>query len=50
MNMAAIPKTRNMTIATSKTPPHMVKSYLVWVANSVRAKQTRAVIPTARST
>lgn len=48
--MAAIPNTRNITIATTNTPPHMVKSYLVWVANSVKAKQTRAVIPTARST
>ena len=31
-------------------PPHMVKSIFVWNANTVRAKVTPQVIPTAIST
>uniref|UniRef100_A0A1L8E9T3 Uncharacterized protein n=1 Tax=Haematobia irritans TaxID=7368 RepID=A0A1L8E9T3_HAEIR len=45
--MATIPNITKTTMQTNKTPPHIVKSYLVWKAKSVRAKQTAAVIPTA---
>lgn len=45
-----MPNIRKTTITTTKTPPHTVKSYLVCVAKSVRARQTAAVIPTANKT
>lgn len=50
MKMEAIPKIIKTITATNKTPPITVKSHLVWNAKSVRAKQTAAVIPTAKNT
>lgn len=46
-NMATNPNTMKMINATNSTPLHTVKSNFVWNANSVSARHTTAVAPTA---
>lgn len=49
-NIATKPKTMNIIMATNRIPLHTVKSNLVWNANSVNARQTTVVAPTAIKT
>ena len=39
--------TRRMMRRAKNSPPHMVKSILVWMANRVKPRVTAAVMPTA---
>ena len=48
--MAKRPKIIRMMRQTKRMPFSMVKSYLVWKANMVRARQTTVQMPTAIST
>lgn len=50
MKIMRIPANMRITVSPQSMPPQVVKSYLVWNANTVKAKVTTAQIPAAMST
>lgn len=50
VKMATTETTEKSRSAMNNTPPHIVKSHLVWIANIVRPKTTSVVRATASNT